>query len=64
MCLIGVAWFADTVDWRNTEKIEQTLETFLPDGKDNIIRQYLPSAFLGFDKSVRIAEQLNCFAEQ
>ena len=64
MCLTRVAWFADTVDWRRTEKIEQTLEAFLPDGKDNIIRQYLPSAFLGFDKSVRAAEQLSCIAGQ
>jgi hypothetical protein len=28
------------------------LETFLPDDKDNKLRRFLPSGFLGFDKAV------------
>ncbi|KAA6424603.1 MAG: sec14 cytosolic factor [Trebouxia sp. A1-2] len=40
----------NTVKWRTEAKIEECLETFLPDDKDNKLRRFLPSGFLGFDK--------------
>ena len=43
---------ADTVNWRKTAKIDECLETFLPDDKDNKLRRFLPSGFVGLDKTV------------
>ncbi|DBB03850.1 hypothetical protein WJX77_000741 [Trebouxia sp. C0004] len=40
----------NTIKWRTEAKIEECLETFLPDDKDNKLRRFLPSGFLGFDK--------------
>lgn len=41
----------NTINWRTEAKIEECLETFLPDDKDNKLRRFLPSGFLGFDKA-------------
>ena len=43
---------ADTLRWRQEAKIEDCLETFLPDDKDNKLRRFLPSGFVGLDKAV------------
>lgn len=45
-------FITDTVKWRTEAKIEECLETFLPDDKDNKLRRFLPSGFLGVDKAV------------
>lgn len=47
-------WCADTVRWRTEAKIDECLETFLPDDKDNKLRRILPSGFVGLDKAVSI----------
>lgn len=46
---------ADTLRWRNEAKIDDCLETFLLDDKDNKLRRFLPSGFVGLDKTVSIA---------
>ena len=43
---------ADTIRWRTEAKIDECLETFLPDDKDNKLRKFLPSGFVGLDKTV------------
>lgn len=45
---------ADTLKWRDEAKIDECLETFLPDDKDNKLRRFLPSGFVGLDKTVSI----------
>lgn len=45
-CLVAAA-----VRWRREHNIEESLRQ-LPDGKDNIIRKFLPAGFIGHDKKV------------
>jgi hypothetical protein len=40
----------NTCKWRAANNIDGTLEAFLPDGKDAIIRKHLPGGYVGFDK--------------
>ncbi|KAK9824539.1 hypothetical protein WJX72_011169 [[Myrmecia] bisecta] len=41
----------NSMKWRQENDIDNILSKFLPDGKDAIIRRYLPAGFLGFDKA-------------
>ena len=53
-CLPEDCACADTLRWRQEAKIDECLETFLPDDKDNKLRRFLPSGFVGLDKAVSI----------